>query len=1085
MKLIRCHIENFGVLSNFDFDFAVGLTTICQNNGFGKSTFAAFIKAMFYGFPRKNIRNIIENERKRYDPWQGGKYGGYIEFETQGVCYRVTRYFGKTAAKDTFSLIDLTNRQPSIKFSEKLGDELFQLDADSFARSTYVSRLSISNMEATTSIRTKLSNLVDDTNDLSNYDTAEKKLRDYRTKLRAYRGDGGTINNLKRNYLDLENNKYQAERQKPTLQETIKNIERLNGEKAAKAYAVNELREKIRLASDQKARQFRQKRLYELHTDVMEKQQELQKLDINYPAGYPTEKEIKEQYENLSIIQQKDNQLKELKLSDSDRRVVDTEKQWFEDINKTTDDIYKCDLDCKEFNKVSVQVTAQMLPEELDRLSSLSKRFELGIPTDQELEDCRKAADNLNDVQSQIANLSVSTESQNRFEQLEKLFKAGMPDENVLQSCEQDQHDRENLLNSRTVHIFPEAEQQQYENFKRTFAMGVPTEEEIHNKQKESRRIAELSTKKNTQTTMVQEAPLQEIQRAYKTPIICGVVGVGLLILGIGGFVMGGSATGIIFLVIGFVALLIAFWLHIKSMVNAQKQSATAVVTASAISDEENQELYNLQHTLNDFLLCFYDNVAEPDNKLVQLLIDVKSYKNLKVKKTTAENELQKIDAEIEIKNKAIQAVFERYFPNSTYRDDFIKKLRENYNEYKWLEDEVNKITKKRKELNQKLETYRSQVDSVLHKYYPIEMPNDLRQGTRELSDEVKEYNDLKKKNQTMSEGNTKYQIRADELTIEISNILLAYKALNQTLSFDICLQNLRKRFDCYKEANERVTHYVKESKSASDLKHQANKSVEQFLDKYQLSGGIPKDLINRADEDIRYREIIGQKLIEAQKKLKDFLEENPDIEIDTANTDVDLPDLEVLQESEGQILKQIEDIEKNLRNLRQERDRIRRSVENIPAWEDSMARIKAEQEEDEKRCAIVEKTIIMLSQAKDNLANSYIGKVEHGFEHYASELMENQLGDVMIDKDLHLYIDEKGVAREVGCFSDGTIDCIMLCMRLSLVDALFNQEKPFLILDDPFINLDDEHTKRALNMLNKIAEDHQVVYLVCNSSRQ
>ena len=60
-----------------------------------------------------------------------------------------------------------------------------------------------------------------------------------------------------------------------------------------------------------------------------------------------------------------------------------------------------------------------------------------------------------------------------------------------------------------------------------------------------------------------------------------------------------------------------------------------------------------------------------------------------------------------------------------------------------------------------------------------------------------------------------------------------------------------------------------------------------------------------------------------------------------------------------------------------------------------------------------------------------------------------------------------------------------MLCMRLSLVDALFGDEKPFFILDDPFVNLDDEHTKRALEMLDKIAEDHQVVYLVCNTSRK
>lgn len=111
--------------------------------------------------------------------------------------------------------------------------------------------------------------------------------------------------------------------------------------------------------------------------------------------------------------------------------------------------------------------------------------------------------------------------------------------------------------------------------------------------------------------------------------------------------------------------------------------------------------------------------------------------------------------------------------------------------------------------------------------------------------------------------------------------------------------------------------------------------------------------------------------------------------------------------------------------------------------------------------------------------------KVERGFKYYSDTLMEEGLGDVMVDNDLHLYIDEKGAAREVGSFSAGMIDCIVLCMRLALVDALFGEEKPFLILDDPFVNLDDKHTKRAREMLDKIAQDHQGIYLVCNSSRQ
>ena len=49
MKLLECHVDNFGKLSNFDYQFSDGLTVIQEPNGFGKSTLAAFIKAMLYG----------------------------------------------------------------------------------------------------------------------------------------------------------------------------------------------------------------------------------------------------------------------------------------------------------------------------------------------------------------------------------------------------------------------------------------------------------------------------------------------------------------------------------------------------------------------------------------------------------------------------------------------------------------------------------------------------------------------------------------------------------------------------------------------------------------------------------------------------------------------------------------------------------------------------------------------------------------------------------------------------------------------------------------------------------------------------
>ena len=135
MKLIKCHIENFGKLQNFDFNFSDGLNSIKHENGWGKSTFATFIKSMFYGLVSTTKRDLDENERKKYLPWQGGNYGGYIDFEVNDKQYRIERFFGKNNSEDTFKLIDLATGKRSGDFSNRIGEELFGLDQEAFERS--------------------------------------------------------------------------------------------------------------------------------------------------------------------------------------------------------------------------------------------------------------------------------------------------------------------------------------------------------------------------------------------------------------------------------------------------------------------------------------------------------------------------------------------------------------------------------------------------------------------------------------------------------------------------------------------------------------------------------------------------------------------------------------------------------------------------------------------------------------------------------------------------------------------------------------------------------------------------------------
>ena len=101
MIITKIHIDSFGALHQLDFDLNDNLNELCHPNGWGKSTFGAFLKAMFFGMSAKARGNAFNYERSRYLPWQGGNYGGYVEFLYQNQPYRLTRYFGKTPGRQS------------------------------------------------------------------------------------------------------------------------------------------------------------------------------------------------------------------------------------------------------------------------------------------------------------------------------------------------------------------------------------------------------------------------------------------------------------------------------------------------------------------------------------------------------------------------------------------------------------------------------------------------------------------------------------------------------------------------------------------------------------------------------------------------------------------------------------------------------------------------------------------------------------------------------------------------------------------------------------------------------------------------
>ena len=128
MKLIECYIENFGKLSAYRLKFTDGINEYVHENGYGKTTVTAFIRAMLYGLSDTKKSDLDENDRRHYLPWGGGVCGGWLSFSAGGTEYRIERTFGQKAQEDTFAIYDLRLGKETADYTENVGRELFGFD---------------------------------------------------------------------------------------------------------------------------------------------------------------------------------------------------------------------------------------------------------------------------------------------------------------------------------------------------------------------------------------------------------------------------------------------------------------------------------------------------------------------------------------------------------------------------------------------------------------------------------------------------------------------------------------------------------------------------------------------------------------------------------------------------------------------------------------------------------------------------------------------------------------------------------------------------------------------------------------------
>ncbi len=132
----------------------------------------------------------------------------------------------------------------------------------------------------------------------------------------------------------------------------------------------------------------------------------------------------------------------------------------------------------------------------------------------------------------------------------------------------------------------------------------------------------------------------------------------------------------------------------------------------------------------------------------------------------------------------------------------------------------------------------------------------------------------------------------------------------------------------------------------------------------------------------------------------------------------------------------------------------------------------------------LLTETCNLLRLAEQNLKDKYVKPVKDEFIKYAN-LIEEVLGEkVTMTKNFELRFERGGKERLEKHLSSGIKSICAFCFRIAMIKNMYREKAPFLVLDDPFVNLDEEHLLKVKKVIKELSKDMQIIYFTCHSSR-
>ena len=102
-------------------------------------------------------------------------------------------------------------------------------------------------------------------------------------------------------------------------------------------------------------------------------------------------------------------------------------------------------------------------------------------------------------------------------------------------------------------------------------------------------------------------------------------------------------------------------------------------------------------------------------------------------------------------------------------------------------------------------------------------------------------------------------------------------------------------------------------------------------------------------------------------------------------------------------------------------------------------------------------------------------------FLHYLARMTSERFRNVRMIKDLpDALVTDDDTELSFAILSQGTKDTTSLALRLAMAEYFLQDARGFLILDDPFVEMDPGRQRSACSSIRELSEEKQVIVLTC-----